>query len=84
MSKIKWNYKSISALIFLILIALLFTYILVSQIVYKHQRDYYQSQMLTFCEIALKQEQIILYMNPDLPIKKLPEDCNTWLIGWFG
>ncbi len=65
-----WIFISIVILLFLGL----FVYHLSSQI------DYYRDQMLNFCEFALIQQEIILELNPDLPLPKLDEPCSSWVI----
>jgi hypothetical protein len=71
-----------------IIFIILFLYLVVSLLVIssliadltitKESKEYYKSQMLTFCKINVIQNKF-LRENTDLPTINLSENCSIWI-----
>ena len=75
---------SIGEIVLIVIFVLLFTgfisYLVYISVVYGFERNYYKEQMLGFCEISKLQRELILKLNPNLPIVDIG-DCNHFILG---
>ena len=63
-----------------ILFSLFITYLSITNIDLKFQRNYYKNQMLNFCELTLMQGDIIFELDPNINLSKFDEPCSYWEI----
>ena len=62
-----------------VIILFFFTLFLVGDVII--ERNYYKSQMLSFCGLAMIQEELIKNLSPDFESALSNKSCDYWLLG---